>query len=126
MSEFYEMLKEAIVGAEPYRPDEGRAALEASVRKFEARLRTVRFMAIFAVSFATVAWIAGLVLLVRADDSVSPRELLLYAGLAVFGFAIVGFAKMWFANMMNHLTVMKELKAVELRVLELSRETPSP
>ncbi len=118
MSEFYEMLKEAIVGAEPYRPDPGGAALEASVKKFEARLRTVRFMAIFAVTFGSVASIAGVVLFLGTDDMASTRELLLCAGLVWFGSSIVGFAKMWYAHMLNHLSLMKELKTVQLRILE--------
>ena len=34
---------------------------------------------------------------------------------------IFGFAKMWFAHMLNHVAIMKELKAIQLRVTELGQ-----
>ena len=67
MSEFAEMLKEAILGEEPYRPDRGRQALEASVAKFERRMRTVRLMALVMVTFASAVFVTGLVLFLGAD-----------------------------------------------------------
>jgi len=117
MSEIYEMLREALVGLEPYHLDEGRDALEASVRKFETRLRTIRFMAIFAVTFGAVAMIAGIVLFAGAAATPA-KPLLCYAGLAAFGFSLIGFSKMWFAHMLNHIALMKELKATQLRIVE--------
>ena len=39
--------------------------------------------------------------------------------LAVLGFSLVGFSKMWFAHMLNHTALMKELKATQLRIVEL-------
>jgi len=122
MNEFAEMLKEAILGDEPYRPDPGRAALEASVARFEARMRTVRRMAFFMVTLASAVFVTGLVRFLRAGPDASVRELLLDAGLFFFGLMCVGMGKMWFAMMHNHIAVMKELKVTQIRLAESGSE----
>jgi hypothetical protein len=120
MKEFGDMLREALVGEEPYQPDPGREALERSVRKFEARAKTVRFLTWFTVTLATIVFVVGLVLLLRADESTSGRSLALYAVLTVGGFSLVGVSKMWFMGIMqNHIQVMRELKVTQMSVLEL-------
>ena len=60
MNQFQEMLKEAFMGEEPFDASPGRAALEASIRKFEQRDRTLRYMIWFAVIFmsAVCGWAA--------------------------------------------------------------------
>ena len=118
MSEFAEMLKEAILGDEPYRPDAGREALEASVKKFEARMRAVRFMTIVMVTFATAVFVTGLVLFLGAGPEAAVRDLLIYTGLFFFGLMCVGMGKMWFAMMHNHIALMKELKVTQIRIVE--------
>ncbi len=57
MNEFAEMLKEAFVGEEPFDPRPGREAPQVSIRKYDARMKTVRYMAIFAVTFMGVVGI---------------------------------------------------------------------
>jgi hypothetical protein len=112
------MLKEAILGDEPYRPDPGRQALEASVAKFERRMRTVRFMTLIMVTFATAVFFTGLVLFLGAGAEATVRELLIYAGLFFFGLTCVGMGKMWFAMMHNHIALMKEIKVTQIRIVE--------
>ena len=68
MNEFAEMLKEAFVGEEPFDPRPGREAIQASIRKYDARMKTVRYMAIFAVTFMSVVCVYCFVWLLRAPD----------------------------------------------------------
>jgi len=116
MSEFAEMIKEAILGEEPYRPDPDREALEASLARFDRRVRTVRRMAIFMVGATSAVFVLGLVALLRADETTSLPRLLLYASLFLWGSVAVGWGKLWFAMMHNHFSVMKELKSIQLRL----------
>ena len=117
MSEFGDMLKEALMGDEPFRAAPERDALEESVRKFERRVKAVRFMAFFAVTFMTLVVLAGLVPLLRADEATSGRSLAIYVILILFGGMGISFGKLWFAMMLNHIALIKELKVVQLRLL---------
>jgi len=118
MSEFGDMLKEALMGDEPFAAAPGRNALEDSVKKFEQRIRTVRVMAAIAVTFMTLVALGGLIPLLRSDDDTSGRNLALYTILFLFGGMGISFGKLWFALMVNHIAVIKELKIVQLRVLQ--------
>ena len=117
MSEFGDMLKEALVGDEPFRAAPERDALEESVKKFEKRIKAIRFMAFFAVTFMTLVVLAGLIPLLQADDDTSGPSLALYVILILFGSMGISFGKLWFAMMVNHIAIIKELKVVQLRVL---------
>lgn len=118
MNDFAEMLKEALVGEEPYRPDPDREALEASLRKFDRRMRTVRALAAFMVCATSAAFLGGLIAFLSAGAEASTKTLVLWSSLFLWGSIGVGFGKFWFAMMANHLTVMKELKTTQLRMLE--------
>jgi hypothetical protein len=117
MSQFSEMLKEAFVD-EPFVQDPSTDGLRASVRKFEQRMRTVRWMSFLAVTFFTgfAVWMA--LLLFTAPDDTSVRWLLVYAMGLLYAVIGIGFGKGWFALMHNHIAVMKEFKRVELMLLE--------
>lgn len=117
MNEFAKMLKEAFVGEEPFDPRPGREALQASIRKYDARMKTVRYMAIFAVTVMGVVAVYCFVWLLRAPDDTSTRLLIIYA--LVFGWALgaVGFAKAWFAMMHNDIGLRKELRRVQMMML---------
>lgn len=117
MSEFGDMLKEALVGDEPFRAAPERKALEESVRKFERRIKAIRFMAFFAVTFMTIVTLGGLIPLLRATDDTSGRSLAIYVLLVLFGSTGIGWGKMWFAMMVNHIAVIKELKVIQVRIL---------
>ncbi len=118
MNEFAQMLKEAFVGEEPFDPRPGREALQASIRKYDARMKTVRYMAIFAVSFMGVVGVYCFIWLLRAPDETSTRVLIIYA--LVFGWALgaVGFCKGWFAMMQNDIGLRKELRRIQMMMLE--------
>ena len=118
MNDFAQLLKEALLGEEPYRPDPDREALEASVRKFDRRMRTVRGLAAFMVCATSAAFLFGLIALLRSGPETATKTLVLYGSLFVWGSVGVGFGKLWFAMMANHLAVMKELKMAQLRTLE--------
>lgn len=56
----------------------------------------------------------------RAINAVETREIILWSTGVVLLFMMVGFAKNWIFQRMNLLSVLTELKALELRVVQLS------
>ena len=118
MSEFGDLLREALVGDEEFDPSPGREALEAAVVGYERRLRTIRFMAMFAVLFMGAVSAVSLVFLLRAPEGTGLRTLLIYALGFFFGMSGIGMSKLWFAMMMNQSAVLKEIKRVQLALLD--------
>ena len=118
MKEFGEMLKEAFVGEEPFDPRPERSALEGSIAKFDRRMRTVRHMAWFAVSFMGAVMIFAAAQFFRAPEGASAKTIALWVSLFFFASMTVGMAKFWFAMMHNDIALRKELKRTQLMVLE--------
>ena len=118
MSDFTEMIKEAFVGEEPYDPTPGRAAIEESIRKFERRDRTLRFLMWFVVTFMVAVGIWAAWQFWHADAGESTKMLLLYAVAFLFAGQAVGWAKMFLFSMQKDLSVLKELKRLQLIMLE--------
>lgn len=118
-NEFTEMIKEAFVGEEPYESSPGREALLASIRSFEARDRTMRLLVWFVVTFmaALAAW-AGW----KFASESSTKMLILYATVFLWGMQGVGWAKMFLFSTQKSLSMLKELKRVQLTILDARRE----
>ena len=117
MSDFGDMLREALTDDEPYRPEPGEAALEAALEKFGTRMRTVRFMGTAMVFGPTLFCAAGVWLFLDATEG---NERVLGVLLTLFGLGAVGMAKMWFHAMVSHVQVMKELKVTQLLIARLA------
>ena len=121
MSDFGNLIKEAFVDAEPFDPDPGREALRSSVEKYTRRMRTVRVMTWgVAVPFMGAVMIWSMISLLGAPEETSASTLFLYGMLFVWSSTAIGFIKGWFAMMQNHILVMKELKRVQLMLVEQS------
>ena len=123
MTEFGEMIKEALLGEEPLEMHPAKETLERSVRKFEKRMRTVRFMAMFAVTFMSIVAVWVGVVFARAPEDTSTKTLLIYVAVFFWAFSVIGFGKMWFAMMQNDIGIRKEIKRMEVLLLELREET---
>jgi len=119
MNEFAEIIKEAFVGEAPFDPHPGEEALLASIDKFDRRMRTVRAMAVFAVSFMSAVAALAVVMFLRAPGDGGAKALIGWAGLFLWSMAVIGFAKHWFATMHNDIGLRKELKRTQLMILEL-------
>lgn len=117
MNQFQEMLKEAFMGEEPFDASPGRAALEASIRKFEQRDRTLRYMIWFAVIFmsAVCGWAAWSFF---SSDDASAKSLILYATLFLFASQAIGWAKMFLFSTQQSFSLQKELRRAQLTWLE--------
>ena len=124
MNEFAEILKEAFVGEAPFDPHPGREVLEASITKFDRRMRTVRFMTGFALTFMGAATVLGAVMFLRAPADAGAKEVIGWAGLFLWGMAATGFLKHWFAMMQNDIGIRKELKRTQLMLLDLRGPFP--
>ena len=118
MNEFAEMLKEAFVGEAPFESTPPRAAIEASIRKFEKRMRTVRFMAWFGAAFGGLVMLVALVRLIQLPPDTNFKTLLLYAVAFFWGLGITGMIKMWLFIMQNDIGMRKELKRVQLMLID--------
>ncbi len=118
MSEFGEMIKEALLGEESFDPSPGAEAVKAVLQKFDRRMWTVRVLSWFVVAFMFALAIVMIVFLLQAPADESPGLLLLYAVLAVFGMTGVGMAKGYWFLMQNHFALMKEVKRTQLLLIE--------
>lgn len=114
MSEFTEIIKEAFLGEEPYDPRPGRAQLEESIRKFEARERTLRYLLWFAVTFMTAVSIGSAWAFLTSEPDTSTKRLILYGVLFLFACQSIGWSKMFLFSSQKALSVMKELKRIQL------------
>jgi hypothetical protein len=112
------MLKEAFVGEAPFESHPPRAVLEASIRKFERRMRAVRYMSWFAVAFGGVVIIAALARFFQLPPDASVKTLLIYAVAFLWGLGIVGMSKMWLLMMINDIGVRKEVKRIQLMLID--------
>ncbi len=124
MSELGDLLKEALIGADPLPRDQGEGALRIAVRTFERRWQTVRLMAWSMVAFMTLVFVVALVLFWNAPQDVGPKQLVVYAVIFLWSALGIGFGKIWLVMMQNNIRVMKELKRVQILMLELRRAEP--
>ena len=119
---FTRMVQEALTGPEPFDPSPGRVALAAAVREFERRERVLRFLAWGSVAFMTAIALWAAWNLLRAPESASTQHLLLYACAFLWASGGIGFAKLWLFFTQAQLTTQRELKRLELTLLDLGRE----
>ena len=121
MSELSELLKEALHGEdEVLEPERSREALQASVKKFDDRMKTIRNLSWFAVGALGGFGIYSLVKLLLADDATSPRILLIWSVLFIFCMSGVGTVKFWLFLMQNNNSIQKELKRMQMRLAEIA------
>ena len=114
MNEFKQMIKEAFVGEEAYDPAQGREALVDSIRRFESRDRTLRWMMWFAVTFMTVLSVWAAWQFWASDPDASAKSLILYAVIFLWGCQGIGWAKMFLFSSQLGFSLMKELKRLRL------------
>lgn len=118
MNEFKEMIKEAFLGEEVFDASPGRAALEASVEKYDRRERVARFMAWFTVSFMSIVFLWAAWSFWQAGSEASTKQLILYASVALWGMIGIGSGKLFLLHMQTHISLMKELKRMQLTFFE--------
>jgi len=119
MSEFATLIKEALIGDEPFAAMPGREAVEASIRQFERRMRTIRRMTWTGVSLMFAVVVFAIVGFVRLDESASVRSIMIYLGLFIWGNVGVAMAKLWFATAHDNIALMKELKRVQILIIDV-------
>lgn len=118
MSEFAEILKEAFVNDAPFDPDTDRASAEALLRKFENRMRTIRRMTTLLVGGMFLVLVYCLVGFLRLPADAAVKTQVTYLGAFIWAAGGITIGKLWFAMMHNHIATMKEMKRIELMMLE--------
>ena len=116
MSEFNKLLSEAFAGLAPYDHSPSRAELKASLEAFRSRDRTLRRMLWFAVAFMTGVSGVGGALFFSAEGG-EVRPLVLGATLFLFAMFAISWAKLFLFLSQQHLTVMRELKFIQLHLV---------
>ena len=116
MSDFADMIKEALTGGPAFEPEPGRKALENAMQRYDKRARSMRALTAVMLVFMTGVTAWGLMQLVQADAE-DTRMIAHGAFLATVGVVGIGFAKLWFLLAQNHLMVMRELKGLEYLAL---------
>ena len=121
MNEFKEMIKEAFLGEETPAASPAREAVEVALRRLDRRDRVVRVLSWFMVTFMTLVGIAAAVLFAQEAGTPLGKAHLVYAALFTMAFVGIGAGKLFLLAMQNHLGVLKELKRVELMLLNEER-----
>lgn len=116
MSEFREMLREALIGDEPFQEQKNEAHLRAAVERYDRRMKTVRFMAWFPVGFMGLV-VAVCVWRFAVTEPAEVKALLAYTALFVFAMTAIGWSKLWLMVMHNHIESQKELVRVQMLLL---------
>jgi len=120
LNEFGEMLKEALAGEAPLDPRPTPESLEASMRKFDQRSRAMRRLTFLGLAFMGTLSILTVVGVLRTPADASPRTLALYLMAFGFTFSAVGSMKFWLFLMQNDIAHRKELRRIELMILDLA------
>ena len=117
---FARMLEESLTGLR-FDPAPGRAALEAGLREFARRDRALRFLAWGTVGAMSLlaAWAAWSFLSAPADASA--KRLVLDATLFLWASLGVAFGKLWLFTAQAQLATQRELKRLELALLDARR-----
>ena len=123
MSELNKLLAEAFAGLEPIDPSPSRADVQRSLHAFKERDRILRWMLWFAVLFMTGVCVAGGALFYGAEAE-DVRTQILGAVLFLFGMTAISWAKMVLFQSQQHFTVLRELKLIQLRLLDAEDEGP--
>jgi len=118
MKDFGSLLREALSAEGNYERDASFEAIDAAVRAYQARLRTVRRFGLLVVGGPVVFLVAGL--WVYFSPSAGDDHRVLGALLALFGVGASGIGKVWFHGLVNHVLLLREVKVVQLAVAELS------
>lgn len=120
MSDFGDMLREALSADADYDQDAGSEALERALRGFERRLRTVRVLGALLVTGPLVFLLGGLWAL--SSPGLGSDHRVLGTLLVLFGLSASGAAKIWFHGMLAHVGLQRELKLTQLAVARLSED----
>ena len=118
MNEVQAMIKEALMGEEPFAPDQGSTDLKASIRRFETQDRMLRLLLWGAVLTQTGLCVWSGYRFWQADAETSTKSLILYATLFLVSIQCIAWSKMVIFNNQKSYSVLKELKRVQLMLLE--------
>ena len=118
MSEFMELWKEALYKTEPFDVEPQRQQLEQSIQQFNRRLAVVRWMTLIPIVFMTGLGVWSAVSFLNLPQTASAKAVLLPVAGFLIAIMTIGMQKYWMMMMHNHLATMKELKRVQLMVLD--------
>ncbi|RIJ24155.1 hypothetical protein D1224_07915 [Henriciella barbarensis] len=81
---------------------------------------TMKLWTVFAVILSLVFFGLSIWSVFAVFNSETPVEAIGWAGIGLAGFMATGFVKIWFWLRMNHLTLLREMKIIELRLESLN------
>ena len=116
-----ELIREALGEADQRLLDQfsGQSMPELLTDVFRGRRRRAAIVGIFANLAFFVAGIVGGVRFVQADDL---RAMMLWGAMTILCFGLVISIKIWYWLEMNRLSITREVKRVELHVVQLAQK----
>ncbi len=116
-----DLIREALAAedAEALEGLEDRSAVELLTEVFRGRQRLYAIGGVVINLVFVVIGVAAAVAFARAEDT---ETMLLYAGASALSFAIVITVKIWYWFEMTRLALTREVKRVELQVVQLARK----
>ncbi len=97
--------------------EDGRGMFEQLGSAFQGPMRFWTYlMFVYTLAFVALAFFCGW----QAIEAVELRETILWSAGCVISFIAIGLLKMWLFDRMNTLTILGELKKIELRLAQLS------
>ncbi len=123
MSEFVEMMKELLLGDEPFPAERAREDLRQALQRFDRRMRLARNMTWIYVTAMLVAGVWAVNAIVSAPEGAGLKSLLIYLIVILVVVQGIGLCKLWFFMEHNNFLVLREIKRLHIEVASL---TPSP
>ncbi len=97
--------------------EDGRGMFEQLGSAFQGPMRFWTYlMFVYTLAFVALAFFSGW----QAIEAVELRETILWSAGCIISFIAIGLLKMWLFDRMNTLTILGELKKIELRLAQLS------
>ncbi|MFT5286684.1 MAG: hypothetical protein ACI8TQ_002855 [Planctomycetota bacterium] len=118
MSDFQDILREALMGEETYDENQGQAELRASIQKFDSQERIMRTLLWSSVVLMTVLCFWSAWSFIESPEDVSTKYLIMLATLFLFSVQSIGWSKMFIYSNQKSVSTLKELKRVQLLLME--------
>ena len=123
MTDFSDMIRDALTGGPAFEPQSGRLALDRAMERYDRRARTMRWVAFLSLAAMNALMVWGVFFIITGDAG-DTRMTALNTFLAIAGITGISITKLWFFVVQNHLMVMRELKGLEFLILRTDSEVP--
>lgn len=94
------------------------SVIELVIETFKSQTRWLTMLSIVG---GIIVMIFGAIMAIRFFDTESPRDQLMYATLFIAAFFSIGIMKVWFWMQMDRVSLLREVKRLELQIARLTQ-----